>query len=97
MGLNGAFLAGDLFNLFVFFEILLIASYALPIHGAGRERIGAGLHSWLLNLVGLVVFPGSHRHAVWADRNTQYGAYGPRVCRACPVPTCRWPWRLASC
>ncbi|GAB3110194.1 monovalent cation/H+ antiporter subunit D [Cupriavidus yeoncheonensis] len=51
MGLNGAFLAGDLFNLFVFFEILLIASYALLIHGAGRERIGAGLHYVLLNLV----------------------------------------------
>ncbi|TPQ32336.1 monovalent cation/H+ antiporter subunit D [Cupriavidus pinatubonensis] len=51
MGLNGAFLAGDLFNLFVFFEILLIASYALLIHGAGRDRIGAGLHYVLLNLV----------------------------------------------
>ncbi|BDB24326.1 monovalent cation/H+ antiporter subunit D [Cupriavidus sp. P-10] len=51
MGLNGAFLAGDLFNLFVFFEILLIASYALLVHGAGRARIGAGLHYVILNLV----------------------------------------------
>ncbi|SOY42590.1 Multisubunit Na+/H+ antiporter, MnhD subunit [Cupriavidus taiwanensis] len=51
MGLNGAFLAGDLFNLFVFFEILLIASYALLVHGAGRARVGAGLHYVILNLV----------------------------------------------
>ena len=43
MGLNGAFLTGDLFNLFVFFELLLIASYGLLVHGDGRARIDAGL------------------------------------------------------
>lgn len=56
MGLNGAFLAGDLFNLFVFFEILLIASYALLLHGGGRARIGAGLHYVVLNLAGSAFF-----------------------------------------
>lgn len=56
MGLNGAFLTGDLFNLFVFFEILLIASYSLLLHGGGRERIRAGLHYVILNLVGSALF-----------------------------------------
>src|SRR5690554_2494924 len=56
MGLNGAFLTGDLFNLFVFFEITLLASYALMMHGGGKERIGAGLHYVILNLAGSALF-----------------------------------------
>ncbi len=56
LGINGAFLTGDLFNLFVFFEILLIASYALLLHGGGRERIRAGLHYVVLNLLGSALF-----------------------------------------
>ncbi len=55
-GLNGAFLTGDLFNLFVFFEILLIASYALLLHGGGRARSRAGLHYVIINLVGSALF-----------------------------------------
>jgi multicomponent K+:H+ antiporter subunit D len=56
MGINGAFLTGDLFNLFVFFEVLLIASYALLLHGGGAERVRAGLHYVILNLVGSALF-----------------------------------------
>ena len=51
MGLNGAFLTGDLFNLFVFFEVLLAASYGLMLHGSGRARVAAGLHYVAVNLV----------------------------------------------
>jgi multicomponent K+:H+ antiporter subunit D len=56
MGITGAFLTGDLFNLFVFFEILLIASYALLLHGAGSARVRAGLHYVVLNLFGSALF-----------------------------------------
>ena len=56
MGLNGAFLTGDLFNLFVFFEILLLASYALLAHGGGKERTRAALTYTVLNLVGSAIF-----------------------------------------
>jgi multicomponent K+:H+ antiporter subunit D len=55
-GLNGAFLTGDLFNLFVFFEVLLIASYGLLLHGGGPERTRAGLHYVVLNLIGSTLF-----------------------------------------
>ncbi|HUH87083.1 MAG TPA: monovalent cation/H+ antiporter subunit D [Pusillimonas sp.] len=50
MGLNGAFLTGDLFNLFVFFEVLLAASYGLILHGSGELRVTAGLHYIATNL-----------------------------------------------
>ncbi len=56
MGLNGAFLTGDLFNLFVFFEILLAASYGLLLHGSGNVRIRAGLHYVAINLAASSLF-----------------------------------------
>ena len=56
VGLNGAFLTGDLFNLFVFFEILLIASYALLVHGSTAPRLRAGVHYVVLNLAGSSLF-----------------------------------------
>ncbi len=49
-GLNGAFLTGDLFNLFVFFEVLLAASYGLVLHGSGTARVKASLHYIAINL-----------------------------------------------
>ena len=56
MGLSGAFLTGDLFNLFVFFEILLAASYGLLLHGSGRSRVVSGLHYIAVNLVASSLF-----------------------------------------
>lgn len=56
MGIMGAFLTGDLFNLFVFFEVLLIASYGLMIHAGGNMRLRAGVQYVLFNLIGSTLF-----------------------------------------
>ncbi len=56
LGIYGAFLTNDLFNLFVFFEVLLIASYTLLIHGGGKQRTAANVHYVILNLIGSSLF-----------------------------------------
>jgi multicomponent K+:H+ antiporter subunit D len=56
MGICGAFLTGDVFNLFVFFEVLLIASYGLMIHSGGKDRIRAGVQYVVMNLAGSTLF-----------------------------------------
>ncbi|SDG25723.1 monovalent cation/H+ antiporter subunit D [Bosea robiniae] len=56
MGLGGAFLTGDLFNLFVFFEVTLAASYGLLLHGSGAFRVRAGLHYIAINLAASLLF-----------------------------------------
>jgi multicomponent K+:H+ antiporter subunit D len=56
MGLYGAFLTADLFNLFVFFEVMLAASYGLMLHGSGRARVSAGMHYIAINLLASSLF-----------------------------------------
>jgi multicomponent K+:H+ antiporter subunit D len=56
MGINGAFLTGDLFNLFVFFEVMLAASYGLQLHGSGWPRVHSGLHYIAVNLLASSLF-----------------------------------------
>jgi multicomponent K+:H+ antiporter subunit D len=56
MGVNGAFLTGDLFNLFVFFEVMLASSYGLLLHGSGVRRVQASLHYIAVNLVASFLF-----------------------------------------
>jgi multicomponent Na+:H+ antiporter subunit D len=51
MGVNGAFLAGDIFNLYVFFEVLLMASFALLTLGGQLKQINAGIRYVFLNLL----------------------------------------------
>lgn len=56
VGINGAFLTGDVFNLFVFFEVMLLASYILLAHGGGLNKSRAGFAYVTLNLAGSAVF-----------------------------------------
>ncbi|MCD7097957.1 monovalent cation/H+ antiporter subunit D [Stenotrophomonas sp. MMGLT7] len=56
MGLNGAFLTGDIFNLFVFFEVMLIASYGLLLSGGRGLRMRIGLHYVIFNVAASTLF-----------------------------------------
>ena len=56
MGVNGAFLTGDLFNLYVWFEVMLIASFVLMVLGGGRKQLEGGVKYFVLNLFSSVLF-----------------------------------------
>lgn len=56
MGVNGAFLTGDLFNLYVFFEVLLMASFVLLTLGGQESQINGGIRYVILNLLSSMVF-----------------------------------------
>ena len=56
MGINGAFLTHDLFNLFVFFEVMLASSYGLLLHGYNAERLRAGMQYIAVNLAASLLF-----------------------------------------
>jgi hypothetical protein len=55
-GVTGAFLTGDVFNLYVWFEVLLISSFGLLILGSEREQIDGALKYAVLNLIGTTLF-----------------------------------------
>ncbi|TRL36256.1 Na+/H+ antiporter subunit D [Rhizobium straminoryzae] len=55
-GVSGAFLTGDIFNLYVWFEVLLISSFGLLILGSEREQIDGAMKYAVLNLIGTTLF-----------------------------------------
>ncbi|HHT11953.1 MAG TPA: monovalent cation/H+ antiporter subunit D family protein [Propionibacterium sp.] len=55
-GVNGALLTGDLFNLFVFIEVMLLPSYALIAVTGVWRRLGAGRMFVIVNLLASTVF-----------------------------------------
>nr|WP_090276157.1 Na+/H+ antiporter subunit D [Mycolicibacterium komanii]CRL69334.1 formate hydrogenlyase subunit 3/multisubunit Na+/H+ antiporter, MnhD subunit [Mycolicibacterium komanii] len=55
-GVCMAFLAGDLFNLFVGFEVLLASSFVLLTIGASKDRVRAGISYVMVSMVGSLIF-----------------------------------------
>ncbi len=55
-GVAGAFLTGDLFNLYVWFEVMLIASFGLLVMGGSKEQIDGGVKYVALNLISTILF-----------------------------------------
>ncbi len=56
MGVNGAFLTGDIFNLYVWFEVMLMASFVLLTLGGGREQLRGAIKYVTLNLLSSAFF-----------------------------------------
>jgi multicomponent Na+:H+ antiporter subunit D len=56
MGVNGSFLAGDVFNLFVWFEVMLMASFILMSHGGERRQLEGAIKYLILNLISSFLF-----------------------------------------
>lgn len=55
-GVTGAFLTGDLFNLYVWFEVMLIASFGLLILGGSKAQLDAGIKYVTINLISTILF-----------------------------------------
>jgi len=56
MGINGSFMTGDLFNMFVWFEVLLISSFALVALGSERRQLEGAIKYVILNLLSSSLF-----------------------------------------
>ncbi|MFB6106175.1 MAG: complex I subunit 5 family protein [Halobacteriaceae archaeon] len=89
LGVSGAFLTGDVFNLFVWFEVMLMSSYVLVVFYSGPEQTSAALRYVVLNLLGSAVMlvaigglyatTGTLNMADIARRIADPGAYGVAV------------------
>jgi multicomponent Na+:H+ antiporter subunit D len=56
MGISGSFLTGDLFNLYVWFEVMLISSFVLVVLGGEKQQLEGGIKYVTLNLLSSAIF-----------------------------------------
>jgi len=88
-GVNGAFLTGDLFNLYVWFEVLLLASFVLMILGGGPAQLAGGVKYFAVSLLSSILFLvavgllyGATGALNMADLATRVGAVNPGLLSA---------------
>jgi multicomponent Na+:H+ antiporter subunit D len=88
-GVSGAFLTGDLFNLYVWFEVLLISSFGLLILGSEREQIDGALKYAVLNLLGTTFFliAVGYTYAIFGTLNMADLALRAREISGAPLMT----------
>lgn len=88
-GVNGAFLTGDLFNLYVWFEVLLLASFVLMILGESKAQLAGGIKYFAVSLLSSILFLvavgllyGATGALNLADLATRVGAVNPGLLTA---------------
>lgn len=83
-GVSGSFLTGDIFNLFVCFEVMLIASYALIVLGGTKQQLRETLKYILINIVSSTLFVASVAYLYAATGTLNMAHLSVRIAEAGP-------------